>query len=49
MGLLLVGRDANAERITHNVQTIVFELLTEHPVNGGRNSNDPKVAKFLAW
>ena len=25
------------------------KLTTEAPVNGGRNYDGPKVAKFLAW
>ena len=26
---------------------LMYKLWTDSPVNGGRNSNDPKVAKFL--
>jgi hypothetical protein len=33
-----------------SLTTVVLKQLTEDPVNGGRNYNGPKVAKFLgAW
>jgi len=38
---------AQCRKVKEVGQGVILKLATEAPVNGGRNYNGPKVAKFL--